>query len=312
MPPRRSLRSRNYLTSQFSKPTTKEATSSRRTRSNSRQPITVARADSGSPDDNKKSIRLTVKMPSSKLRAATSGAGNGNSISAKEKLEPAEIVNGPRASRGKKSYVMESSSEEEDDEEEDEVAASDVEDDIEEDEDAEGETEEAEEEEDVEMEEPPVPPPKLKVTGPASRPKVKVLPAPKSKSVEVKGTEMAGEEELSDLETGGEEADVGEEDAEGDDMGGDPELAPEDEGSDSDIEASRSNRSRGSTPDVSKMTKRQKSRLDQVMGGDFLALPMGTVENHQKLPSHLLTVIVHYRASNQKASNSGGARHAPR
>ena len=291
MPPRRSLRSRNYLTSQFSKPAAKDSTLSRRTPSNSQQPITVARADSGSPDDNKKSIRLTVKMPSSKLRAATSGAGNGNSISAKEKLEPAEIVNGPRASRGKKSYVMESSSEEEEDEEEEEVAASDVEEDVEEDEDAEGETEEADEEEDVEMEEAPPPPPKLKVTGPTSHPKIKVLPAPKVKNVEAKEVEMAGEEELSDLETGGEEADVGEEDAEGDEMGGDQELAPDEEGSDSDIEAPRSNRSRGSTPDVSKMTKRQKSRLDQVMGGDFLALPMGTRYDLQNITFPLLMII---------------------
>ena len=72
------------------------------------------------------------------------------------------------------------------------------------------------------------------------------------------------DEELSDLSEDDEEGEAGEEDAEGEDV----------DEMDQDTD-SRSPGSRASTPDVSKMTKRQRSRLDQVMGSDFLQLPMG-------------------------------------
>lgn len=247
-------------------------------------------------------------MPSSKLREATSGSSKkGQSIGERERLEPAEIVSGPRGSRAKKSYVVESESEEEeeddedaegeeveeDEEDEEEEAVVPIEDQIGEPEqsdddvsadegnevanaedDEEEEPEEGDEsgeadaegDEDVDMEdESPMPPPPIikKTGGTASKPSVTITPAQTAhlKSVEAKEMEMEDDdEELSSIDS------EGEAEAEDVDMDAD----------DDDAETqSLGMGSRGSTPDVSKMTKRQRSRLDQVMGSDdFLQLPM--------------------------------------
>jgi len=249
-----------------------------------------------------------MKMPSSKLREATSNpksrpSSRGNAAAKlTDSLTGGEIVSGPRVSRANKKYVVESGSSEDEseDEEEDEVQASDEEHDEEEgvekdeeeqvggpeesDDDDAGEEEDDEDDVDadgdVEMDDDaddgqllPLQQPILKVNGPAATPKTKAASKPtvtvtpaqaeKVKSVEAKGMEMDDDdEELSDLSE--DDEDAGEEDAEGD---VDEEMGDDDE--------SRSPGSRGSTPDVSKMTKRQRSRLDQVMGSDFLQLPMG-------------------------------------
>ena len=244
-------------------------------------------------------------MPSSKLREATSGSSKkGQSIGERERLEPAEIVSGPRGSRAKKSYVVESESEEEEDDDED-AEGEEVEDDEEDDEeeavvpiedqigepeqsdddvsadegnevvnaedDDEEEPEEGDEsgeadaegDEDVDMEdESPMPPPPIikKTGGPLSKPSVTITPAQTAhlKSVEAKEMELEDDdEELSSIDSDGE--------AEAEDVDMDAD----------DDEQSLGMGSRGSTPDVSKMTKRQRSRLDQVMGSDdFLQLPM--------------------------------------
>ena len=222
-----------------------------------------------------------------------------------DQLTGPDVVSGPRSSRAKKSYVVESGSDDEDeDEDEEEVEASedeqvepedegqDEEGEGEEDdeEDAEGEAEEASAEEDadadgdIDMDEDaddgqplPAPPTILKVKGPAAetpakpaaKPTLTVTPAQdaKVKSVEAKEMEMEDDdEELSELSANHDEEDAeGEEDPEGED---DVDMEQDDEG--------RSDAgSRGSTPDVSKMTKRQQGRLNQVVGRDFLQLPMG-------------------------------------
>ena len=253
-------------------------------------------------------------MPSSKLREATSGKKGGQTIGERERLEPAEIVSGPRGSRAKKSYVVESESdesEEEQEEEEDDGDAEADEEDLEEEEDEEeeivpieeqiGEPErsdddvspdegnEVDEEEDEELEEAgdesadadadadgdddvdmedesPMPPPTNVMKKPSgatpSKPSVTVTPAQTAplKSVEAKEMSMADEED--------EDEDLSSVESDGDDM-------EQDDADDGDAQ-SLGMGSRGSTPDVSKMTKRQRSRLDQVMGSDdFLQLPMG-------------------------------------
>ena len=111
--------------------------------------------------------------------------------------------------------------------------------------------------------------PSLKIKGPAApqqQPRVTVTPAQdaKLKSVEAKEMEMEDDdEELSELGSDDDE----DEDAEGED--------DVDEMEEGDESRSPEAGSRASTPDVSKMTKRQRSRFDQFMGGDFLQLPMG-------------------------------------
>ena len=317
MPERRSLRSRAFLTSQVDQPPAKRAMGRpRRTGSGTAsQSVTVARATSRSPDDTKKSIRLTVKMPSSKLREATSGSSPITAPNPKENFEGGDIISGPRGSRAKRSIVVESESEEEEDEEDVEQVPSDDEPEDEEDEeqddngdedekdeeeeeeeeddeeddeeDAEGESidvaadmdadTDADAEGDIEMEDASLlpHPPVLKMNGPTQKPSLTVTPAKdeedETAAAVVADTKMEladdDDEELSELESEGEEEDA--EDAEGDEVGEMDEMDQDDEG------RSQQEGSRASTPNVSKMTKRQRSRLDQVMGSDFLQLPMG-------------------------------------
>ena len=305
MPERRTLRSRNALTSHPSP--LPPPVSTRPRRGASGPTVKVTRDDSNSPDESRKALRLTVKMPSSKLREAMSSGTSSRSPNPGDQLTGAEIVSGPRSSRAKKSYVVESGSddeeEDEEEEEEDEEEASEAEQVEQEDEgqdeegegegeeydeeDAEGEAEDASEDADadgdIDMDEDaddgqPLPAPSsiLKVKGPAAetpakpaaKPTLTVTPAQdaKVKSVEAKEMEMEDDdEELSELSENEEEDAEGEDDADGDD---DVDMEQDDEG--------RSDAgSRGSTPDVSKMTKRQQGRLNQVVGSDFLQLPMG-------------------------------------
>ncbi|MCJ1317653.1 hypothetical protein MMC15_002978 [Xylographa vitiligo] len=314
MPPGRSLRSRASLT-ESSTPASPIMSRSRRTasgNSNISPSITVARVPS--PDASKKSIRLTVKMPSSKLREATSGGANGSiTVNPRGSFVPGEIISGPRGSRAKRAVVIESGSEDEDDDdedaeedededaegddEEDEEAGSEEDAEGEEDEDADGTSEEIELDAggDTPMEDPaPPPPPIIRMRGPASRPSVTVTPAKdgKVKSVEAKETQLGNsdDEELSDLESAeGDEAEGGEEDAEGEEVGDeDQDMDQDEESADSDAETPAAG-SRGSTPDVSKMTKRQRSRLDQVIGNDFLQLPMEPqIKKHLTAEEHAM------------------------
>ena len=299
MPIRRSARAHTNLTSASSKNSPRRAASG--------STVKISNDEPNSPDESKKALRLTMKMPASKLREATSShsrpGSRGNPASQlTDSLTKREMVSGPRASRANKKYVVESESEDEsdDDDEEAEIQASDVEEEDEEGEDEEeedqvggpkesdDEAEEEEEEEEEEEDDPDVdadgdiemedeaeanqlpPAPVLKVKGPTkpapkqtsskpSKPTVTVTPADSGriKSVEAKEMELDDDdEELSELSDD-------DEDAEGE---ADEEAGDED---------SRSPGSRGSTPDLSKMTKRQRSRLDQVVGADFLQLPMG-------------------------------------
>ena len=307
MPERRTLRSRNNLTSHPSPPI--QPVSTRPRRGASGPTVKVTRDDSNSPDESRKALRLTVKMPSSKLREAMSSSTSSRSPNPGDQLTGADIVSGPRSSRAKKSYVVESESDDDEDDEDEEIEASEDEQneqdeegegEEDEEEDAEGEAEEesiddedADADGDIDMDDDaddgqplPAPPSILKVNGPAAKipampvakPTLTVTPAQdaKVKSVEAKEMEMEDDdEELSELSENDEDEDAeGEEDAEGDDD--DVDMEQDDEG--------RSDAgSRGSTPDVSKMTKRQQGRLNQIVGSDFLQLPMGMYHSRQSL-----------------------------
>ncbi|MCJ1472052.1 hypothetical protein MMC13_000697 [Lambiella insularis] len=273
---------------------------------NSNSSITVARVPS--PDSNKKSIRLTVKMPSSKLREATSGATKSSAaVNPRDSFE--QVISGPRRSRAKRAVVIESGSEDsEDDEEEEEEGEEDDNDeepgsedaegeDDDEDADADGTSEEIEldTQGDTPMEDPaPPPPPIIRMRGPASKPSVTVTPAieGKVKSVQAKETQPGNsddDEELSELDSvEGDEDEGGEEDAEGEEVGDEDQEMEDEEDADSDADTPADG-SRASTPDVSKMTKRQRSRLDQVMGSDFLQLPMEPqIKKHLTAEEHAM------------------------
>lgn len=269
-----------------------------------RTTITLHRNPSSSPSDTKSSIRLTVKMPPSKLREATSGnassRGKATPPNNRSGFESTEIVNGPRSSRAKRSMVIDSGSEDDEDDEEDaegdeeeedaegdeDEEMQDEEEEDEDEEDAEGEEDDDEEEEDAEGEsdvdmadaEPLPPPPIIRRTGPPSKPTITVTTAPtvgKVKSVEAKEMQLARgqrseEDDLSELS--------GEEDAEGEIVEDDP-IEGEDDDAEGDSDDDTEDLSRDGTPDLSKMTKRQRGRMGDANDGHFMALNMG-MYNH--------------------------------
>ncbi|OJJ47170.1 hypothetical protein ASPZODRAFT_132124 [Penicilliopsis zonata CBS 506.65] len=247
--------------------------------------VTVSRSPPDSPEEAKRSIHLTVKMPSSKLREVT---GGGSRAAAQTKrsvnvFTESPIVSGPRNSRSKKKIVEVDTSDEDDLEEEDD---DDDDDDDVEDEDAPGdEDDDLDADGDLDMDDVPPRPPISKrqarsnVTSvPASRRAVKSVEA-KEMELDDEDEEVEEDEDLSDLDSDGEGgADDQEQSILPDDLadapGEDDELdeedeIDEDEGIDSD-EATPATGSRQSTPDYNRLTKRQRGTL----GNDFLQLPM--------------------------------------
>ena len=257
--------------------------------------VTVSRKPSDSPEDIKPSIRLTVKMPSSKLREVASGSKQTQPTNPRHSFDVAETMTGKRSTRAKRNIIIDDS--DSDPDEFDEDAEGDVEepeeeeDDEEQDEDVEEEeddSEDAEGDEDVEMEDYSHVPPPIIEKQPAPESKLSVKPVVREpvKGVEEKEMEMDedddDDDELSELESQMEEDEInitaeqdeGEEMDEGVEEDGEDEDGDEDD-LDSDDETPALG-SRASTPDLSKMTKRQRRRHDQqTMGEDFLQLPMG-------------------------------------
>ena len=279
----RRLRSRASLTAESSH----VASSSGRPRRGVAASASSATIERTSPEETRQSIHLTVKAPPSKLREATSGSVRNVSVNSRDRFQGGEILSGPRGSRNKKVIVEESS--EEEDEEEDEEAEEPEEMDEDEEEDGEEAEEDdedvdAEGEDDVEMEDaPPPPPPVAKSRGVARliKPSINVTPAPDISSVEAKEMVMVNDddddEELSELESQDEEDEEdeegGDEDAEGEDEEIVDDDADRDEDLDSDDETPQSI-SRSNTPDLSKLTRRQRAAFEEYDGG-LIALSNG-------------------------------------
>lgn len=246
-------------------------------------------------------MRLTVKTSSSKLREATRASSSGNSVTtnARDPFIGGQIIEGKRARNVRKSYVLESDSDEEDEEEDEEMEEAGDEDakpeeDEDEDMDAEDDglgDEDADGDIDMEVDVPP-PPPVIKVSRASGKAANDVIivksPAVRGKVLPVEQKEIedaSDDEELSELDSDlGEEVEEeegmqtgNEEDAEGEEE----EIEVEDEGDeeeddslDSDDETPAGG-SRASTPDLNKLTKRQRARFEESDGGHLLALPDG-------------------------------------
>lgn len=271
----------------------------RRTASvNINQAITVARVPS--PESSKRSIRLTVKMPSSKLREATSGPTKPVTSNTRRGFEPAAIVTGPRGSRAKRAVVIESGSDEDEDEgeldqvdseedeeidegeddgeaDDDENEDGDEGDEDQEDVDAEGEIE-ADVDDDTEMID-VVPPTNIRIKGPTPNPSLVVTPAENGPIENDLQSGSEDDEELSELESAEPDGgDIGDDTAEVDDIEEDMEQNEEVD-SDEDITGSRR-----STPDISQLTKRQRNKLYMGKDEDLMFIPMGS--STPNAPSH--------------------------
>ena len=224
-------------------------------------------------------MQLTVKAPPDKLREATSRSSRNVTANSRDSFQGGEIISGPRSSRSKK-VVVESSSEseeevEDEDEEEDDMDAEEEDAEGEEDEDQDMEDEEdddAEGEEDEEMDDAPPAPhmltnPYNRSGRPTSKPSVKVTPAD---IVEAKGLAMAddpSDDELSDLSDEDEDEELVNGDAEGEEID-DEDAEGEEDSDDTPASISRSN-----TPDLSKLTRRQRAAFE-THDGSLMALPM--------------------------------------
>jgi Ino eighty subunit 2 len=226
-------------------------------------------------------MRLTVKASSTKLREATRSSSSGG----REQFVGGEILEGKRPRHVKKSYVVESDSEDEDEDEEmDDVVDDDDEEEDEEDEEDEDEDADADADGDMDIDVEP-PPPTIKVSKARGgrQSLVSAKSAPKAKPVAVKLPEVqlvSDDDELSELESEvaeeeamqtGNEEEVEEEEEEEEDVDAEGEDDEEDEsGDDTGMEGSRA-----STPDLNKLTKRQRARLEEGGSGHLLALPDG-------------------------------------
>lgn len=304
----------------------------------------IASVSRGAQGDNKDHTYLTVKLPASKLRQATSsrhGSGSNDSTS-------------KRPSRGnKKSYVVDDSDdddEDEDEEAEDEIhvckcsaewgkiliccanlsvevanpiMSDDDEDEEMEDADADGEAdpdadgdpvddeemdidadgdeddEDADGEDDgIEMT-PARPAPAIKIsktaakTSPSSKKTKQATPKKTAAGGSVPmGGDDSDDDELSDLDSDDEAMNVGDEDAEGEedeeDMDADGDEVDEEMDAEGDVEPgvpvgpkrgemdSDDEGSRGETPDLSRMTQRQRARFEGLDESHYQALSNGT------------------------------------
>ncbi|KAF6821355.1 PAPA-1-like conserved region family protein [Colletotrichum sojae] len=244
----------------------------------------VSRGPPSSPGSEH--LNLTVKVPANKLREATSTKGRnstGNSIS----VTSARWTTPPRTRGVRKSYAVQSDSDEEEEEEEDEEMEDPNDEDAEGDEDdmdvdAEGEEEDAEG--DVDMD---TPAPTIKIQLPKAG---KITPRRPAAARVIEDDDDDDEEELSEIEVSDPEntmnmsIDVGgagdddeddddaegeEEDAEGEeeDAEGEEEeieVADETQGPDAEGEEELDSEdgSREGSPDLSKMTRRQRARFE--------------------------------------------------
>lgn len=235
-----------------------------------------------SGDGSKTRLNLTVKAPPSKLRQATSASPplptNLYADASESDATPQPNTRVARSTRNPKAVIDEESEEVEEEEEEEEEEAIDEEDeemgdDIEHDlsgnndseEDAEGEDDEEDDEEDEdddddeegvgegeEMDDHPLRP-VIKQMGSKARPQVQVTAPIEGPLKSVEDKEMEDDDdELSELEDDDRNA------------GGDGEDVD-------DLDSDEEDLSRGATPDLSKLTKRQRGQYEDFDGG-LLAL----------------------------------------
>jgi Ino eighty subunit 2 len=253
---------------------TPTASSTRPRRGTANQSPASAVIQRSSPEETRQSIHLTVKSSPGKLRQATSGAIPKTGVSRQN------IVAGKRASRSSR-IVREVDSEEDDDEDEDEAEeadAMDVDDDDDEDDDvdAEGDEDEdmdAEGDEDDDMDD-GSPASRIVVSTKQNIPVKPIINITKAQdSVEAK--EMAMDDDDDD-ELSDPDSDLDEEDAEGEDEDAEGEEDDEMAGPSGDMDEemdSDEDLSRGQTPDITKMTKRQRALVEEgIDDGGLMAL----------------------------------------
>lgn len=257
--------------------------------SNSKPQVSFTGEPPSSPSKNDGTLHMTVKMPSQKLAAVgrtggtrgvaqkvakpahTRGVAQPSSkikVSSRETFEGGEILGGKRKREVKKSYVVSDSDDDEDENVEEEDAM-----DVDEEDDVEG-AEGEDEDELVDVGRAPPRPVISQKQNEKGKNSITAKPQPAAKPtrpVETKQQQYDDDsEELSELESDMEDTMMmNDEDAEGEEIEVEEE---EDSELDSDLDTPGGG-SRASTPDLSKLTRRQRARLEEGGSGHLLALP---------------------------------------
>ncbi|KAH3942129.1 hypothetical protein HBI56_202170 [Parastagonospora nodorum] len=259
---------------------TPTASSTRPRRGTANQSPAAAVIQRSSPEETRQSIHLTVKSSPGKLRQATSGAVPKTGVNRQN------IVAGKRASRSSRIVrEIDSEDEDDDDEEAEEADAMDVDDDDDDDDDdgdedddvdAEGDDDEdmdAEGDEDDDMED-GSPASRIVVSSkqsiPVAKPTINITKAQDSVEAKEMAMDDDDDDDLSDPDS-----DLDEEDAEGEDEDAEGEEDDELVGQNGDLDEemdSDEDLSRGQTPDVTKMTKRQRALVEEGSDGGLMAL----------------------------------------
>ncbi|PCH06595.1 PAPA-1-like conserved region [Penicillium occitanis (nom. inval.)] len=253
--------------------------------------VTVSRSSPGS-SPGAKSIHLTVKMSSSKLRQVTNSRNSRATASASTRhniFTEDPVVHGKRSSRSNRNLKEISEDEEDDDlDEEDDEDVEEADDS----EDAAGEEEELDADGDLDMDDDETPQPAVSRRNNRQQQALATTKSKPLKPVEQKEMELEDEddenEELSELDSDAEgepedtmlqDEEMGEAGEEEDEVDEEEEVIEEDEeddglGSDDD-----------SALDLTKLTKRQRGSL----GTDFLQLPMEPqVKKHLTAEEHAM------------------------
>lgn len=270
--------------------------------------VTVSRSSPGA-----KSIHLTVKMSSSKLRQVTNSRSSRAAASASRHNIFTEdpVVHGKRSSRSNRNLKEAS-----EDEVDDDLDAEDDEDveEADDSEDAAGEDEELDADGDMDMDDDATPQPAVSRRNNRQQQSLAVAKSKPLKPVEQKEMELEDEDEenedLSELDSDAEgepedtmlqDEEMGEAGDEEDDVDEEEEgIEEEEEEEDDDGLGSDDD----SALDLTKLTKRQRGSL----GTDFLQLPMG-----RKLRHHMESVCTDFdscRTASQKTSHGRRACHA--
>lgn len=297
------LRSRANLTARSAVQT---ATTTRPRRGTATQPPPAAVVERSSPKDARQSLNLTVKASPNKLRKATGGATSKTAVSAQN------IVSGKRARTSRVVQEVDSDEEEEEEEEEAEAMDIDEDDDEDEDEDAEGEDEDEDEEVDAEGEEDdddvsPAPPivatnnhgvrkPSIGKPQDAVEAKEMVMADDDDDDEELSEPESEEVEEEDEEEEGEGEGEGEDEDAEGEE---DEELIGENE-EEEDEEMESEDESRDQTPDLSKLTRRQRAMHVEDSDGGLMALSNGAWHLHLRIG---IFAYSNHRGSEEEAPN---------
>lgn len=244
-------------------------------RTTSSPSVSVSRTPSSPPEEAKKSIRLKVKMPSSKLREMTATAEERRHHNI---FTDPVIITGPRNSRSKR-RIVEVDTDDEDEDDYNSRKATRVAD-------AEGDEEsddddvdaDADDDGDIDMDD---------IDDVVSRPTVTVTPAAAARvrNTDAKTgsagdddddddeplSELGSEDEAAPSGVGDEEIEEIEEDNDEEDEEEEEEQEEMRDDEDDISESELGTPADTSTLDISKMTKRQRGHL----GGDYLQLPMG-------------------------------------